>query len=63
MRIHIIDVRRGQAGTLQGHLHGAEAAIAVFRRCSDVEGIARQAVTLHLAVDLRAARLGMFVFL
>ena len=48
-------------GALQRHLHGAEAAIAVFRRRGDVIGVARQAIALHFAIDLRAARLGVFV--
>ena len=50
------------AGALQRHLHGAKAAIAVFGGRGDVIGVAGQAIALHLAIDLRAARLGMFQF-
>ena len=51
----------GKPDALQRHLHGAEAAIAVFRRRGDVIGVARQAIAFHFAIDLRAARLGMLV--
>ena len=39
------------------------AAIAVLGGRGDVIGVARQAVADHFGVDLRAARLGVLVFL
>ena len=49
-------------GPLQGHLHGAVAAIAVFGWRGDVEGVAGKAIALNFAINLGAARLGMLEF-
>ena len=50
-------------GALHRRRHAAEAAIAVRRGRGDVIGVAGQAVADDLGIDLRAARLGVLIFL
>ncbi len=52
-----------QPRLLQRHFHRAIGARAFGVRRGDVIGVARQAVADHLGIDLRAARLGVLIFL
>ena len=61
--IDVVDLRRIDTGLFGGGGHGAEAAVAVFRRGGDVIGVARHAVAEDFGIDLGAACLGVFVFL
>src|SRR5690606_29086302 len=61
--VDVIDVLGIDAGVGQRRDHALARALAVFRRRGDVIGIAALAHADQLAVDLRAARLGVFVFL
>ena len=63
MGVDIVDIRRLQPCILQRRAHGAFATLAVLGRRGDVVGVAGQAVAFHLGINLRAARLGMFVIL
>ena len=60
MRVHIVDIRRGQAGPFQRRLHGAVSAITIFGRRGDVIGVAGHAVTLDFGIDGRAPGPGVF---
>ena len=63
VRVDVVDIGRRDAGALHRGAHAAEGAIAVRRRRGDVIGVAGQAVADHFGVDLRAALLGVLVFL
>ena len=62
MRVDIVDRRRLQPRVLQSGPHRTLATFPVLGRCGDVIGVARQAITQHLGIDLGTARLGVFVF-
>ena len=62
MGVDVIDVSGGHAGLLQRHLHGTEGTRAFRMRRRHMIGIAREAITDHLGVDFRTARLGMLIF-
>ena len=59
MRVHIVDLAGGEAGTLQRRFHRAETAISIFGGRCDVIGVTRHAITLDLAIDGRTARARM----
>src|SRR5204863_19645 len=63
VRIDVIDVGKVEARLPHRHLHRAEGARALGMRRGHVIGIARQAIAHDLGIDLRAARLGMLIFL
>ena len=63
MRIDVIHLIRPDPRPLQRGRHGPESPIAILARRGDVIGIPRKAIAQHLGIDLRAARLGMLVFL
>ncbi len=50
-------------GLAQRHPHRSSAPAPFGVRRGDVIGVARQAVADHLGIDLRAARLGVLIFL
>src|SRR5690606_33163636 len=60
--VDVADIFRLQPGALQRAAHGGLRAFAVFHRRGDVVGVARAAVSGHLSVDRRAARLGVLQF-
>src|SRR5262245_24064111 len=61
--IDIVDLDRGDAGTLDRRIHAAQRAIAVFGRCRDVMGIAGESIADELGVNLRTATLGVLISL
>jgi len=63
VRVDIVDVGRGHPRLAQRHAHRQLRALALRMRRGDVIGVARQTVTDYLGIDLRAARLGVLIFL
>ena len=61
--VDIVDVAWGQPGLAERHAHRIFGAHPVGVRSGDVIGVARQAVSDHLGINGRAARLGMLIFL
>ena len=61
--VDVVDVRGLDARVADGAAHRAEAAVAIIGGGGNVVGVAGQAVANNLGVDLRAAGLGVLVFL
>ena len=63
VRVDVIDLGKADARLAHRHFHRTIGTRPVGVRRGHVIGIARQAVTQNLGVNLRAARLGVLVFL
>src|ERR1700758_3875522 len=63
MRVDVIDVGGRNTGAANCGSHAAECTVAIFRWSGDMIGIPGQTVADKLAVNARAALLGVIVFL
>jgi hypothetical protein len=57
MGVDVIDILGRKSGALEGRLHAAIAAVAVFGRGRDMIGITRHTVADDFCIDPRAAPL------
>src|SRR6266581_1099055 len=58
--VDVIDLVGRNAGMFERELHGARRAFAIGRRSGHVVGVGRQSVAREFAINLRAARFGVF---
>jgi hypothetical protein len=62
MCIDVLHILRIQLCVTQGIAHATRRPLTVVARCGDVVGVGTHTETRQLAIDARAACLGMFVF-